>query len=807
MNSNKRKAPGDFSIYPEKIVSGTQISLEIRYVNGDNQLLPGSYFRLLIEPLSVKSLFHCPPSEDFKVIPFDGSMPSVTIEDLGLCGIGFRGIKLAFPEGLDAGASFAVLFGNKQPGGSIIAIVNPVPVKHLTFETYCDLKIDPANDFTSSINKAPWSQRENEFDFCSMGWRDSLPFVDVLAGPPSALRIFAPSLIETGSKFDLRIAVADDFDSRSEPVFEGKIVFQDNNDLENLPGHIDVKKEDRSSIVLKDMKINKAGIYRIAAKLQGSDKYFQSNPVVVRDTVDSPIYWGNIHNHSLYSEDWGDDLDTFFSFAIEISGMDFVGISDHLYYMPYANELAKTPAGDDQRRLYRWRYGEISGLDAWKDTIIKADKYDADPDLVTLIGYEWSALDPHHYNIYFTDTDLNNLEKYFTPHYSDYSFTLRKKLAKTDALFIPHTHAKDFPYDVFVEIDNESGKPLSPCMEVYSDWGDSFFPQGYFDEHSRFGNMRGSGKNYLWAIENGFNLAAVADSDSHTGLPGRRVAGGLAPIHDHPQGLTAVCTNDFTRTGIMNAYHKRKTYGTTGERIFLDVTAGDVSMGGKLVTDDKVDIEVTVAGTDAIEKILLFKGTKLISETSMAPLREGTCEFKGITPTFDEQGYVVAVIQKDENRAYGSPIWLRKRSVRALEVKKLYIPVAIYTEEPVHNIDSGFAWTTVRSDTETTFHYRWHGKPLKAGIKIAGVRTYKIYPCRGSALRELKDNKDGTASINMSESYLRSHGKGFDIIAELYPDKSANVTIDFDRPVTTHVDKDILADSSVKVSLNSKADL
>ena len=800
------KAPGNFSIFPEKVVSGTKTRLEIRYINSNMPLPCGSYFRLLIEPLSVKTLFHCPPSEDFEIIPFKGSVPDVTIENLGLFGIGFRNVKIAFPKGLAAGSTFAVLFGNKQPDGSIIATINPVPVKHLTFETYCDLKIDPENSFSGSVNDAPWSQRDNEFDFCSMAWHQNLPFVEVLSGPASALRMFAPSLIETSSEFDLRIAVTDDFDSRCEPVYEGKVEIQINDDIVNLPCSVKFTKDDRSSILLRNLQIDKPGIYRIKAALQNSNKIFESNPVVVRENLDSPLYWGNIHNHSFYSEDWGDDLDTFFSFAREISGMDFVGISDHLYYMPYPHEPALTPAADDQRRLHRWRYGEISGLDAWKDTIAKADKYDSLEDFVTLVGYEWSSLDAHHYNIYFTDTDLVNLEKYFTSRYSDYSFTMRKLLTKTNALFIPHTHAWDFPYNVFIEEDNAAGKPLSPCMEVYSDWGDSFFPQGCFEEHSRFGGLRGPGKNYLWALENGFTLAAVADSDSHTGLPGRRIPGGLAPIHDHPQGLTAVRSVDFTRQGIINAYHNRNTYGTTGERIFLEVVANGIHMGRELRTDDNFNIKVAVAGTDIIEKIMLFKGQMLLEEKSLAPLREGTVEFKDISPTSERKAYVVAVIQKDENRAYSSPIWVKKKTIKTHQIKNNFIAYAIETKEPSHDLDSGFIWTTVRGDTKTIFHYRWHGQPLKADIKISGVISYEVSLCRGSSEAELIDNNDGNFSIEMPKSHLRSYGRGFDIITHLYPDKPARVTIDYDKSITTHIGNESVIDTSVKISLNRKVD-
>ena len=827
-NFEQGQAPGVWRFMPNKLISGETTRLELRYIQGAGDLPAGAYHRLLIEPLSVKTLFHCPPSTDLEVVA--GSMGSqIKIEPEPVHGVGFREVKIVFPDGFQAGESFSLIMGNKNEQGEVIALVNPIPVHNLTFETYTGLDESKAGTAPDkSAYKDPWGAPEfAEYDWQKMGWAYALPKVDIEAAKASALRIFAPSLIENNAKFDIRISVTDEFDSGAYPVYEGKVIIESAQGFENAPDEIVFSGKDNNSQVLKDMLIATPGIYRLKAKLDGSDKVFESNPVVVREEVKEPIHWGNLHNHGKYSECWGDSLDHFFSFARDISGMDWVSLSDHIGAVP------RKQGGVG--RLLRWREGKVvSSWDSWENMIDHANKYNSEK-FVTLIGYEWSSMEKGHYNIYLADANMENMLSMFTPQYRDSGFDLIERLRKVNALFIPHKHADVFPYRSVVEPLNAAGEPLTPVIEVYSDWGDAFYPFGEWDPHSRFGGTRNElAHSYLWALENDYHLGVNGDSDSHTGLPGRRNPGGISPEHNHPQGLTAVITNDFTRQGIMNGFHDRSTYGTTGERIFLDVRAAAAKMGQTLIIDKPFDVEVETAGTDTIESVSLYNGLKLIEKKTGFVGKDVKVTFKAIRPEDTLRAYTVAVVQKDENRAYASPIWVRKEALPDLvwvrnDVGGIYLynkgkataeAVEVMLSETDHPFTAaeikgrecgwddtvGFIWTTPRSGSETIFHYRWHGEPISGNIKIEGARNYEFDYNRDFLFWQgkMNDHGDGTADFTIGKTHTKTHSIGFDIVVDVDPKMPSAITLEFDDTLTTMVGDDTIMGKQLSIPLNGR---
>jgi len=822
-------APGTWSVFPNVLVSGETTNLELRYIQGSKPLPAGAYHRILIEPLSVKTLFHCPPSTDLEVVPYIGALPDVKLQPKPVHGVGFRDVKIIFPDGLKAGTSFAVVIGNKDSDGQVRALVNPVPVHNLTFEIYSGLSNKKTEFVKGEGYEDPWNKPQyKEYDWQLMGWAYALPRIDIMANKASALRLFAPSLVEPDKKFDLRIAVTDDFDSRAFPVYQDKVIIEPAKAVNGLINEVVFTLADSCTKLVKGLSISKPGIYRIKARLAEQQRIFESNPIVVRATVDASIYWGNIHNHGWYSECWGDNLDTFYGFARDISGMDFVGLSDHRGSLPRK--------GEGVSRLLRWRLGrQVDSLEAWMDTIEKANKYNEPPKFVTLFGYEWSSMDTGHNNVYFAEASVESMERLFTSKYTDYGFTMRELLRKSDSLFIPHKHADVFPYATLVEMDNAAGKPLTPVIEVYSDWGDIFYPFGKWDPDSRFGGTRNKwAHSYLWALENGYHLAAIGDSDSHTGLPGRRNPGGIAPHHDHPQGLTAVMTNDYTREGITNAYQNRQVYATTGERIFLDVRSDSARMGDTLYTDERFSIEVEVAGTDLIESISLYDGLKLVAKKLPDNERDVVMSFDGLLPTSIVRPYVVAVVQKDENRAYATPIWVRRASVPDLTWQEdadgtIYLinkgtapaeDVSIWYSETEHPFTAaaipgrecgwedtaGFVWTDPKDNQKTVFHYRWHGEPIKGRVTMNGLKSYAFEFNRDFLFLggKLDDHGDGTADFATGKMYTATHSHGFDIIAEVVPDRPAFVEIALECCQITLIGEENIKADRFRVALNGR---
>ena len=70
-----------------------------------------------------------------------------------------------------------------------------------------------------------------------------------------------------------------------------------------------------------------------------------------------------------------------------------------------------------------------------------------------------------------------------------------------------------------------------------------------------------------------------------------------------------VLASELTREAIWEALWKRRCYGTTGQRIGLQVaTDGGVPMGGEAVVPHPPTFQVQIAGTDGVERVELRRG-------------------------------------------------------------------------------------------------------------------------------------------------------------------------------------------------------
>jgi len=587
--------PGTWSVHPEVLTAGAEmVAVQLRYVHSGKDMPVGTILRVLLEPITVKDHFHGDPSEGLKLVPFKGDLPNVKMEPDRVNGVGFRKIDFIFPDGLNKGDSFAVEMGNQQPDGSIKALVASIPVANLSMETYAVLN--------NGTRKIPWLNKT---------WRNGLLSVSIRPDKAGRVRMFGPSLVQAGRPFDLRIAVTDRFGGRSNPYLQGTLALKGPG-VSGLPSAVDFVETDKSFKRLKGLVIAREGIYRIQAELPGGNRWFESHPIVVREEVDEGIYWGAFHQHSKYSECWGDSLDDTYACARDMAGYDWFATSDHKGQRPEPDHGAS--------RLLMWRERRFIDADkAWQDNVRTAEKYNNPPEFLTLCGYELSTGDSGHYNVYWLDPRMDRYEadkkKHFLPYYTDYVNHLHHYLKNEDVLLIPHLHAAPFPFLSLEDYRNTEGLPLTPVVEAYSDWGAAFQPFGVYDSESKFGALRTRmAVSYLEALERGYRLGLMGDSDSHTGYPGRPDAGGISPTHDHPQGLSGVRMPLLSGKDLFSSLRRKNVYGTTGSKAFLDFTGNGQPMGSDLYADDAVVFNIEYAGTDKIKTLRLYNGLELVKE-------------------------------------------------------------------------------------------------------------------------------------------------------------------------------------------------
>ena len=138
---------------------------------------------------------------------------------------------------------------------------------------------------------------------------------------------------------------------------------------------------------------------------------------------------------------------------------------------------------------------------------------------------------------------------------------------------------------------NSHDPELEPLVEVYSGWGE-------FEWFLRE------------ALEKGYQVGFTAGSDDHKGRPGAAPPGsGSFGVYG---GLTCIYASELTREGLWEALKARRCYGTTGQRILLDVTADGKPMGASYQTSQPPEIAVNVVGTAPIERVDIFRGLEQI---------------------------------------------------------------------------------------------------------------------------------------------------------------------------------------------------
>jgi hypothetical protein len=93
------------------------------------------------------------------------------------------------------------------------------------------------------------------------------------------------------------------------------------------------------------------------------------------------------------------------------------------------------------------------------------------------------------------------------------------------------------------------------------------------------------------AWKQGRRFGVVASSDDHMGQAGKPV-----------KGLAAVFSSENTREGLFQSLKARRCYGTTGERILLDLRINGHEMGSEIIVHDRTPLKIAVEvhGTDEI---------------------------------------------------------------------------------------------------------------------------------------------------------------------------------------------------------------
>ena len=348
------------------------------------------------------------------------------------------------------------------------------------------------------------------------------PAFALVPGPAAQWKAIWPSLAVVGEPFRLAILAEDAWGNPTAEA-EHMLSLVPSQPIRGLPQTVAIKRGDDPR-VFDNLIADAPGDLELRLAAKGQE-LARANPL--RVVADAPLrrYWGDLHGQSGETIGMG-TAESYFRYARDLAFVDIVGHQ--------GNDFQITDGF----------WAEINRLTA---------QFDAPGRFVCLPGYEWSGNIGMggDRNIFFrregrpirrsshilVEGQTSSRAVYTTDE-------LFRALEGEDAVVIAHVGGR------YADIKSAHDGRLERSVEVHSTWG-----------------------TFEWllhdAFEKGYRVGVVCHSDDHKGRPGATRPG--ASTFGAIGGLTCYFMPELTRDALFEALRRRRHYGTTGTRIFLDL--------------------------------------------------------------------------------------------------------------------------------------------------------------------------------------------------------------------------------------------
>jgi hypothetical protein len=319
-----------------------------------------------------------------------------------------------------------------------------------------------------------------------------------------------------------------------------------------------------------------AGVYTVVGEDDATGLTAVSNPIDVRESA--PVlkkYWADFHGQS--GETIGTNtIEDYFRFGRDISHLDILGHQ--------GNDFQVTD-------------------EFWVKVNETTKSFYEPGRFVTFPGYEWSANTPlgGDRNVYFAseggtisrsscDMLPGGKSQFEDSMDADSLFEHLKKQEDPKAFCFAHVGGR------YADLRFHDGE-VEAAVEVHSAWG-----------------------TFEWflheALERGYRVGIVANSDGHKADPGAAYPGDSK--FGSVGGLTCVLADKLDRGSVFQAIKARHFYATTGCRALLDLSLdlrnGQTAMMGDLVENWSGDpvLKIRLAGSAPVERIDVYNGLQII---------------------------------------------------------------------------------------------------------------------------------------------------------------------------------------------------
>jgi hypothetical protein len=348
------------------------------------------------------------------------------------------------------------------------------------------------------------------------------PGFALVPGPAAHWKAIWPSLVVAGETFRLAI-VAEDMWGNPTDKADQNLTLVPSRPVRGLPESVTIKPGDGPRVL--DNLVSDAVCDLDLRVIVNGEEFARANPMRVVASAPLKRYWADLHGQSGETIGMG-SAQSYFRYARDAAFVDMVGHQ--------GNDFQITDT-------------------FWKELNRLTAEFDVPGRFVCLPGYEWSG-----------NTGMGGDRNIFFRREGRpirrSSHILVQGHASTDAIYTADEMFRALEGEDAVVIAHVGGRyadlkfahdgRLERTVEVHSTWG-----------------------TFEWilhdAFEKGFRVGVVCHSDDHKGRPGATRPG--ASTFGAIGGLTCYFMPELTRDALFEALRKRRHYGTTGTRLFLDL--------------------------------------------------------------------------------------------------------------------------------------------------------------------------------------------------------------------------------------------
>ena len=370
------------------------------------------------------------------------------------------------------------------------------------------------------------------------------PFIKIVPGKPERFVVVSPTLKRKNQKFSIYLKGEDAWGNPSNQC-EKIFYLKSNVKVKNLPEEIKINKGEYY-ISINELKIANECECEIEFLNEKMEVTFKTNPIIIKDELELMHFWGDLHGQSEETIGTG-SAENYFNFAKNRAFLDVAGHQ--------GNDFQITK-------------------EFWKSLNKITKQYNQNDLFITIPGYEWSG-----------NTSLGGDRNVFFPNEdriirrSSHAMIADQSDIKTDCttandLFVSLRDNKEFDVLIYAhcggryaDIKYAHDGRFEKSVEVHSSWG-----------------------SFEWivsdALEQGYRVGIVGNSDGHKGRPGASYPG--SSLFGAIGGLTCFLAPELTRESIMDCMRKRRHYATSGGptgRMYIDVKA-NFSSEATLFHDD-----------------------------------------------------------------------------------------------------------------------------------------------------------------------------------------------------------------------------